>query len=86
MIAALTSKGLQVPADIRVVGYDDVAMSAYVHPSITSIRQPTELAAKAMVRMLLDEVMPEEDPTHDAAAPARLVQLEAKLIERDSSL
>ena len=85
VIAALTSKGLRVPNDIRVVGYDDIAMSAYVHPSVSSIRQPTELAAKAMVRMLLDDVM-QDDPEQDGGIPARLIQLEAKLVERESSL
>ena len=76
VIAALSSKGLQVPGDVRVVGYDDIVMSAYVHPSISSVRQPTELAAQAMVRMLLETL-----DNH----PIQAVTLEAQLIERDSS-
>jgi DNA-binding LacI/PurR family transcriptional regulator len=76
VIAALTERGLQVPRDVKVVGYDDIAMSAHLHPSITSIRQPTHLAGETMVQMLFD-LMADEQPGH--------IMLPAQLIERDSS-
>ena len=94
IIAALSSKGLQVPSDVRVVGYDDIALSAYVHPSVSSVRQPTDLAAKAMVRMLLEQAIPADQAAHElaeisqqyTAPPAHAVKLDALLIARDSSL
>ena len=76
VISALAAKGRRVPEDVRVVGYDDIAMSAYVHPSISSIRQPTGPAARAMVSMLFDTL------AGQTCAP---VSLAADLIVRDSS-
>lgn len=77
VIAAVSERGMQVPRDVKVVGYDDVAMSAHLHPSITSVRQPTDLAASTMVHMLFER---------QANAPPGAVVLPAELIQRDSSL
>ena len=60
LIAALKEKQLSVPEDIRVVGYDDVQMSSYLHPTLTSIRQPTEQAGHTMVEMLLNRLNHEQ--------------------------
>ena len=60
LIAALKEKQLSVPEDIRVVGYDDVQMSSYLHPTLTSIRQPTEQAGHIMVEMLLSRLNHEQ--------------------------
>ncbi len=38
-IKALKEKGLKVPEDIAVVGFDDVFFAEYSHPSLTTIRQ-----------------------------------------------
>jgi len=39
-IKALKEKGLRVPEDIAVVGYDDFEFASMVSPAITTIRQP----------------------------------------------
>lgn len=39
-IAALHEAGFHVPRDVSVVGFDDVAAAATVHPSLTTVRQP----------------------------------------------
>ncbi|AWN22791.1 transcriptional regulator [Deinococcus irradiatisoli] len=48
---ALHRKGLRVPDDVSLVGYDDLPMSAYIVPPLTTIRQPAqqvgEIAARA---------------------------------------
>lgn len=56
LVAVLAERGVAVPRDVKVVGYDDVVASEFVHPSITSVRQPIELAAKALVNTLLDGI------------------------------
>jgi DNA-binding LacI/PurR family transcriptional regulator len=41
VIKALREQGLSVPKDVAVVGYDDLPIASYYHPSLTTIRQPT---------------------------------------------
>jgi DNA-binding LacI/PurR family transcriptional regulator len=76
VISALNARGIDVPRDVKVVGYDDIEMAGHVFPSLTSIRQPTKLAGKALVT-LLNEVQ--------AGQARRSVILPTELVERDSS-
>ncbi len=38
---AIRTHGLRVPADLSIVGFDDVAFAAYVEPSLTTLHQET---------------------------------------------
>jgi len=52
-IDAIHSKGLRVPDDISVVGFDDIAISSHTHPPLTTIRQPlVELSARTVDELL----------------------------------
>jgi LacI family transcriptional regulator len=52
-IDAIHSKGLRVPEDISVVGFDDIAISRHIHPPLTTMRQPlAELSACAVGELL----------------------------------
>jgi DNA-binding LacI/PurR family transcriptional regulator len=39
-IHALQDAGLRVPADVSVIGFDDIRAAAFISPSLTTIRQP----------------------------------------------
>lgn len=52
-IDAIHSKGLRVPGDISVIGFDDIATSSHIHPPLTTMRQPlTELSACAVTELV----------------------------------
>jgi DNA-binding LacI/PurR family transcriptional regulator len=55
-IRAVHDRGLRVPDDISVIGFDDIRAAAYISPSLTTIRQPlTEMgrfAAQCIVNRL----------------------------------
>lgn len=76
LISALAARGRRVPEDVRVVGYDDVEMAAHMHPALSSVRQPTDLAARAMVGRLLQLM--------DGGQPEAVI-LPAELALRQSS-
>ena len=47
-INTFQEKGIRVPEDVRVVGFDDIRESAYFHPALTTVHQPVfELGFKA---------------------------------------
>lgn len=56
---ALHHRGLRVPQDISLVGFDDVAGSTYVVPPLTTVHNPVQeigqLAARAMLGLLAGE-------------------------------
>lgn len=76
-VAVMTERGIKVPKQVKVVGYDDITMSAYLHPSITTVRQPTELAGKALVDGLFDQI--EGRPTPSVILPTDLIIRESSL-------
>ncbi|MEN9887191.1 MAG: HTH-type transcriptional repressor CytR [Pseudomonadota bacterium] len=76
VISALSSRGLDVPGQVKVVGYDDIPMASYVHPSLTTIRQPTDVAGQALVELLFEALQ---------GQPRRSVVLSTELVVRESS-
>jgi len=55
-IRALRSRGLEVPASVSVIGYDDSPLIAFTDPPLTTIRQSVQAMGAAAVRALLDEI------------------------------
>jgi DNA-binding LacI/PurR family transcriptional regulator len=59
--AAAQQRGLRIPEDISVVGFDDVPMARWLVPALTTVRQPiAELAARAVRTLLGDRAEPRE--------------------------
>jgi len=55
-IRALKDAGLSVPADVSVVGFDDVLSAAYATPSLTTVRQPLEEMGRRGAKVLLERI------------------------------
>jgi LacI family transcriptional regulator len=55
-IRALAEAGLRVPADVSVVGFDDIQSAAFHTPSLTTVRQPLNEMGKRGARILLDRI------------------------------
>ena len=55
-IRACRDHGLQVPADVSVVGFDDIQGAAFHNPSLTTIRQPLTQMGKVAARILLQRI------------------------------
>lgn len=70
-IHALRAEGRAVPADVGVVGYDDIELAAYFHPPLTTVRQPRDAAARALVAALLARI--DGQPVPSSLLPTELV-------------
>ena len=55
-IRAVRDRGLEVPRDVSVVGYDDSPLIAFTDPPLTTVRQSVQAMGSAAVRALLDEI------------------------------
>ena len=55
-IEASRSRGLRVPRDVSVVGYDDSPMMAFTDPALTTVRQAVPAMCNVAVRALLEQV------------------------------
>jgi DNA-binding LacI/PurR family transcriptional regulator len=53
VLKCLRKSGIKVPQDVSVVGFDDIPAASYFSPSLTTVRQDTRLAAKALVENLI---------------------------------
>lgn len=75
---ALTELGYKVPSEIGIVGYDNIAMSAFVNPSLTTISQEqSRLGEESMA--LMDQLIAGKKNVKN-------VIITPKLIERNSTL
>lgn len=56
VIRALTDEGLRVPADVSVLGFDDIANARFFIPRLSTIRQPLDTMGRAAVERLLKDI------------------------------
>ncbi|MFP4346474.1 MAG: LacI family DNA-binding transcriptional regulator [Anaerolineales bacterium] len=75
---ALRAAGLQPGRDVAVVGFDDIPTAQYLHPSLSSVRQPIDRVGELVVTMLLQLI-------DGQPLKARQVLVEPELIVRESS-
>jgi LacI family repressor for deo operon, udp, cdd, tsx, nupC, and nupG len=55
-IRAARARGLRVPDDISIVGYDDSPLIAFTDPPLTTVRQPVQAMGEAAVSALISEI------------------------------
>jgi LacI family transcriptional regulator len=77
-LRAAAARGLRVPDDLSIVGFDDAGMAALVTPALTTVRQPLgemgRLATGLLARLL-----------NSQSVEALHIQLETKLVVRSST-
>jgi len=78
VLRAAREAGLRVPEDLSVVGFDDIPLSEWSTPALTTVRQPLTEMATVAVHMLLDSG--ESD-----GMPKRRVELATDLVVREST-
>ncbi|HEV8340569.1 MAG TPA: LacI family DNA-binding transcriptional regulator [bacterium] len=78
-VQAIEDAGLRVPADISVVGFDDIPVAALVRPPLTTVAQPVRQMGEAAVRLLLEQF------AEGGRAPGpRRILLQPRVIIRES--
>jgi LacI family transcriptional regulator len=55
-IAVAHRLGLNVPADLTIVGFDDTPLATTIWPALTTVRQPVAAMARKAMELLLEEI------------------------------
>lgn len=59
---AIKERGLRVPDDVAIVGFDDIPTSRLVSPPLTTIRKPQDLIGQRAVEMILERLSNAVEP------------------------
>ncbi len=76
-LQAIHERGLDIPAQVAVVGFDDLAWSTSLRPPLTAVAQPATDVGRTAARLLLDRLA-------NPRVPRRQAVLETTLIVRSS--
>lgn len=73
VLAGIRELGLIVPADVAVVGFDDIAVAAHTDPALTTVHQPMRAMGAAAAGLLLAALGGAPLPSEQTVLPTRLV-------------
>lgn len=59
-IRALKKRGVLVPEQVAVVGYDDIPVASFANPALTTVKQDTKYAGEILVESILKLIRGEE--------------------------
>ncbi|MBA4344332.1 MAG: LacI family transcriptional regulator [Methylibium sp.] len=77
-LRAAAEKGIKVPQQLSIVGFDDIELSSYVFPGMTTVGCSIRELGREAGRVLIDRI---ENP----GAPLKDVQLTPRLVLREST-
>lgn len=73
VLSALRSRGLEVPRDVSIVGFDDIPEAGYLHPPLTTVRQDFAALGQMMMQKVLVGLEEGADQESDTPLPTQLV-------------
>lgn len=77
VIRAAGERGIVVPRDLSVCGFDDTPIARHIYPALTTVRQPTSEMGRLATLELLDRIR--------TAGAGRMVHVEHTLLFREST-
>ncbi|MEU8380465.1 LacI family DNA-binding transcriptional regulator [Streptosporangium sp. NPDC048865] len=79
MLQEMTRRGVRIPKDFAIVGYDDIEFAAAAAVPLSSVRQPREQLGRTATQLLLEEIQAGGRHEH------RQVVFQPELVVRESS-
>jgi LacI family transcriptional regulator len=74
---AARERGLHIPNDLSIIGFDDIPQAAHVHPTLSTVRQPLEEMGRSAANLLLKYIA-------NPQAEVERVELSTRLVIRES--
>ncbi len=82
-LARLRAGGLEVPADVALAGFDDIATLRDIHPPLTTVRLPLKQMGEMAAGLVLGDAPP---VAQNASQTPRVVPVPGEVILRDSTI
>jgi LacI family transcriptional regulator, purine nucleotide synthesis repressor len=77
LMSRLQQRGIRVPEDMSIIGYDNIEISEYFSPPLTTIHQPKRRVGKNAFEILLQRIKTKE---HDR----RVFEMHPEIVERNT--
>lgn len=77
LMSRLQQRGIAVPGEMSVIGYDNIEISEYFSPPLTTVHQPKRRVGKNAFEILLQRIKNKE---HER----RVFEMHPEIVERDS--
>ncbi len=73
VMEAVRDRGLRIPEDMFIIGFDDIPQSLMTHPTLTTVRQPLQEMGCTAVQMLLNLIDNPDQPQEPVRLNTQLV-------------
>jgi LacI family transcriptional regulator len=70
---AVRERGMHIPEEISIIGFDDIPQSSMIRPSLTTVRQPLEQMGRLATQILFDLINNSNQKHHRIELPSELV-------------
>ena len=77
LMSRLQQKGIRIPEDISVIGYDNIELAEYFSPPLTTVHQPKRRLGKNAFEILLKRI---KDKEHEK----RVFEMHPEVVERST--
>lgn len=73
VMEAARERGLRLPEDLSIIGFDDIPQAGYVHPLLTTVRQPLEEMGRVAALLLLKYIAQPDTAIERIKLPTELI-------------
>lgn len=73
---ALKNRGIKVPEEVKIVGFDNIMVTNFVNPKITTVNQDEWTMGTTAARLLLESIENDEQENQSIMIPVELVKRE----------
>lgn len=74
---AINEKNLNIPQDISIIGFDDIATSQFLNPSLTTVKIYTEYIGETAVDIILERLTEKRNLSKKIVLPVNLIVRES---------
>lgn len=76
-IKRLSQMGWRIPGDLSIIGFDDIDVSQYINPGLTTVKQDIQKKGEAAVQIILNGIANTASGKQEIILPVEIVERES---------